>query len=735
MKNFAKISLICSLIPLSSTFAQENRALDVPAITVKKDKKTGELNVPFDFTSSASYVDTKDLENRQTHDINRLVRQVPGVNITEEDGYGLRPNIGIRGSRSDRSSNITLMEDGVLIAPAPYAAPSAYYFPSMGRVSGIEVRKGSSAIKYGPITTSGAVNLLTTPIPQVEKGSATLSYGQFNERNVNVNYGNSHDNFSYVVNFDNSASEGFKETPSRDNTGYNVQDYMAKFRFNTDKSAKNFQYVEFKLGHNNHQSYETYAGLTLGDFVNNPYQRYAATALDSMDNKHDQFQVTHFVDFDQKLSLKTTAYYNRFERSWYKLDKARVNGAGSFTSLSSIYNGSNQAIVEVLKGNSLGDLQIKDNNRQYVSQGVQSALKTDFSALGADHELEFGLRIHEDYEDRFQRSDQYQINGSQITLTSVGAAGGAGNQINKANAFATYIEDNMKFGDLTVTPGVRFEKIKLKRQSYSDAARGANPTIITNEETVFVPGIGASYKLDSDNLVFASVHKGFAPPSPGTTVTNPEESVNYEIGYRKQGYNKLFFESTLYAIDYDNLLGADTASGGGAGTGDQFNGGKVFSYGAEITSGYRFKENVLGKAVKFPVYLSYTFNDSEFRSSFNSNLTEWGNVTKGDKLPYIARHQAALNVGAEFDKIAINVSTKYVDAMRTTASQGEITKANKIPSHFVTDTSVFFEPTKGRKYFVAIDNIFDRQYAVSARPAGLRPGKPMTARIGIKFDI
>ena len=156
----------------------------------------------------------------------------------------------------------------------------------------------------------------------------------------------------------------------------------------------------------------------------------------------------------------------------------------------------------------------------------------------------------------------------------------------------------MKFGNLTITPGARFEKINLKRENYSssDPARAGNPTATTNEENVFVPGIGASYKLDKDNVVFTSVHKGFAPPAVGG-IANPEESVNYEIGYRKQGHNKLFFESTLYAIDYKNLLGRDTTSSGGTGTGDQFNGGEVFSYGTEITSGYRFKENVLGKSV------------------------------------------------------------------------------------------------------------------------------------------
>src|SRR3546814_20423953 len=87
-----------------------------------------------DVGGSVQRLDIDDLDLFAYSDVNRTLRQVPGVSIQEEEGFGLRPNIGIRGSGTDRNGRITVMEDGILIAPAPSSAPSAYYFPPMGRM-------------------------------------------------------------------------------------------------------------------------------------------------------------------------------------------------------------------------------------------------------------------------------------------------------------------------------------------------------------------------------------------------------------------------------------------------------------------------------------------------------------------------------------------------------------------------------------------------------------------------
>ncbi|MEH6561454.1 MAG: TonB-dependent receptor plug domain-containing protein, partial [Marinobacter sp.] len=165
---------------------------------------------------SAHVVTSDDLENMKYTDIQRAAREVPGVYIREEDGYGLRPNIGIRGSGSGRSSKVTLMEDGVLLAPAPYSGPSAYYFPSFGRMSGIEVLKGPDLLRYGPATVGGTINLRSTPIPSKAQGHVTAEIAEDNGKRIHAWYGASSEQVGWLIETHQQETDGYKDIRQSD---------------------------------------------------------------------------------------------------------------------------------------------------------------------------------------------------------------------------------------------------------------------------------------------------------------------------------------------------------------------------------------------------------------------------------------------------------------------------------------------------------------------------------------
>jgi len=710
----------------TGAIATETKELERVMVIGSEDKVT-------EITGSAHYIGEEELDKYNYNDINRVLRQVPGVNIQEEEGYGNRPNIGLRGGRSERSADITLMEDGVLIAPAPYAAPSAYYFPRVDRMEAVEVRKGSSTVKFGPRTTSGAVNLVSSSIPAKGSGSALFAYGEDNTQRAQLNYGNTHGRFGYVIDLGHEATDGFKSVDVvGGDTGFSIQDVMAKFRVTSDPNAEIYQHIEFKIGATEEDSDETYLGLTQADFDANPYRRYAASQADNMDSDHQQFQLRHYIEPAENWDITTTAYRNQFARNWYKLQSVEIGGVklGIGDALDSA------AYLAALKGETdlAGDannnLSVRANNREYVSQGVQTNIGHQFDYGKTSHDLEFGVRYHYDEEDRFQHEDLYSITGGVMNLTTAGAPGSNANRVGSAHATALFVEDEIKYENWTFVPGIRYEHIKLERENR------ANGDVDKNDLDVIVPGMGIAYQINDATSIFGGVHKGFAPPGPSTnTSQDPEESVNYEFGVR---FTEDAFKTEAIAFynDYENLLGEETLSGGGGtGTGEQFNGGEVDVYGLEIGLEYDFAALLDDSKYKFPVGIGYTYTKAEFSSSFDSSFDEWGTVVDGDELPYVPEHQIYISAGMEADKWAVNASAKYVDEMRTVAGSGPIPSGTGTDEHIVLDISGEYEVYKNTRLFATLHNVTDEEYVAARRPAGARPGAPRTLLAGLKLKF
>lgn len=706
---------------------------------------------------SAQRVNSTDLERFEYDDIQRILQQIPGVYVRDEDGFGLRPNIGIRGVSSHRSAKIVLLEDGVLLGPAPYSAPAAYFVPLATRMTGIEVFKGSGAIRNGPFTVGGAVNYLTAEPPdQGLAGLIDIAIGNLGYAKTHGRVGGGSEYFRFLAEGVRIQSSGFRIPDGGGDSGFDKNELMMKLSFNTSRDADIYHQFDIKLGWADELSHESYIGLTDEDFEARPYRRYRVSELAEMDWERTQVEASYGVWFGRKLEAQLTAYRHDFTRSWRKLNDF-VDG----TNPASVYRSENRvgsseearrrrAQLDVLRGrkssSELGDaglLLMGTNDRMFVSQGLQLNGRASLPAYEVlSQSLSFGLRLHYDEIERDHYEDTYEmvVNGEQLgALVRTADPRDRTNQsLESALAFSAYIEDTINLLDkFIVTPGLRLEVISMDSRRWSPTVSRSEAESITSEQTVWIPGLGLQYQLMPKLRLLAGVHRGFSPIEPGQPdVVEPELSTNYELGAH-YSWGPSFLELIGYFNNYDNyLVSCGHTNCNGYELAEQINAGAVYVYGAELQGQYHVQ---LPGYIELELRGQYTLTLSEFQSTFESDQAQFETVQEGDRLPYVPEHQA--NVSALLSRpvwsmvASISTSYTYVDRMRDRASTGSsgafgLTDEDFTDAQHIMDLSLQLDITEQSRGYLRIDNLLDRTYLASRRPIGARAGRPFTIQLG-----
>ncbi len=743
MTNRKPLFIILFSLGYSGIYSQEQQVkkdsvYQLQEIVVSSQQILGSKFKARNRTGSAYYISPEEIRRLGYTDINRMLKAVPGVNMYEEDGFGLRPNISLRGTKAERSERISIMEDGVLAAPAPYSAPAAYYFPNVARMEAIEVLKGSSQVQYGPFTTGGAINLVSTPIPNSFSGKANISYGSKNTFKSHTSVGSSWKHFGYMVEYLRYQSDGFKKYEDHAAKGFKRNDIIAKIRVKTDHVKGVNHALELKFGYADENSDETYVGLSADDFKKTPFLRYAGSQMDKLKTDHRQWVATYLLTFSNKLKITTNAYYNYFHRNWYKLNDVRAGiTSKEKRSIADVLVDpeTNIRYFDILTGKTDREeeaLLVRANNRTYRSRGIQTRAEYRFNLNEFFFDLEFGLRYHADEEDRFQWDDSYSMKNKKMVLFMEGIHGTNANRVTSANALAGYLLAKLRYDAWTVTAGLRYEDVDLLKKDYTkeDLARSGKVRIETpNHARVLIPGVGLHYQLMPATSVFFGIHKGFAPPS-AELYQKPESSVNMELGTRVAIGN---FRAELIGFynNYSNMLGSDLAASGGAGTLEQFNVGEARVKGAEFLVQYQpLPKNC---NVRLPLQVSYTYTDTEIRNSFESH--SWGNVARGDEIPYIFKHALNMQLGIECKWFYANIGARYNSDMRTSPGQGTIAEREKVPANLIFDASLNVFVNKYLTVRLNAINLTNRVYLTSRHPAGLRAGHPFGIYAGANVQF
>ncbi|MBT1444251.1 TonB-dependent receptor [Shewanella sp. JM162201] len=717
-KPAAKLSLLTSA--LLASFAASATA-DIEQITIF-GKKNPVNTVP----GSAHQLSQEELDTFKYSDIMRTLASVPGIYIQEEEGYGLRPNLGMRGTGQNRSEKVTVMEDGVLAAPAPYASPAAYYFPTSGRMQQIEVLKGSSTVKYGPRTTGGVINMLSRQIPDAPAaGAVDMALGQDGFGKLHAHAGGQGERIGAVTEVYRYQADGFRDINGvGGDTGFVKNDLLAKVALNSAKDARYAQRLELKLKYADEVSNETYLGLTDEDFESRPHSRYSASQKDEMSTEHKQVQLNHIIDFSDITTLSTTAYYNHFHRNWYKADKV----GGKSLSAGGVANAS------AFDRNPVGsiDVSVKANNRDYLSQGLQTELGL---SLG-EHQLDIGARLHSDEMDRFQWVDSYSLDESQtMRLTKAGIPGTDSNRIDSADAFAAYVQDKFTVGAFTVTAGVRYEDVTVSREDWgkNNVGRDGAGKETDNSFSAWLPSLSATWQLNDNLLLLAGVQKGFAPAAPGNAEGEEEQSWNYEAGGRYVN-GEFSAEAIAFYGDYSNMHGNCTAAQGcdADKLDNQYNAGEVAVSGLELSAAHTF--NARG-ALSFPVKAAYTFTDTEFQNSFESEFDTWGSIEAGYEFSYTPAHQLYLSAGVSAEQWELTLAGRYTSDMRASAGRGEIAADDLIAAKTLVDLSGRYFIDKQQEVYLTVDNLLDETYVTTRAHGSVFSGKPRSVTVGYSYKF
>tara|TARA_B110000914_G_C15513870_1_gene472296 strand:- start:1063 stop:3249 length:2187 start_codon:yes stop_codon:yes gene_type:complete len=712
------------------SFAEEVTIEVVEIIGSQEDAK--------EIAGSASVITEEELEVYEYTDIHKILSNVPGVNFRPEEGYGLRPNISIRGTYADRSGKVTLMEDGVLIAPAPYAASSAYYFPTAGRIAGVEVLKGPAAISQGPYTIGGAINLISTPIADESGGLINQELGQDGTSRTHLHYSVVDTQVALLVESHTWDTDGFDSIKGSDaDTGFDKDDIVVKLRISSDPSLDGIYHeLNIKYQDSDENSDQSYVGLADADFRKDAHSRYGLSAYDNMDNNHETTSFNYVADFGN-LELSATMYDNDFARNWFKVDKIDNNkvyghgnginniiaaaNAGEATA-SAILNGTNAEAIEI---------KLKNNNRAYTSEGTD--LKLQYTTN--NQSLTIGYRDTEDTEDRFQVYATADWLNGQLGALTVGSDPGysSNNRLTKAKATAFYINEEINYGALTVNLGYRSEDWEISQDRYVDAARSAiatdkgYPKQLSDSDNSLM-GFGASYEVNDTTQLFLGFHEGFTPTGGGA---DPEEADNLEIGVRYTNDDS-YFEAVYFDTDYRNMFGECTASGGATGSceiGDSFNAGEASISGFELVAQ---TEMVSDSGTKYPLSMVYTSTDASFDNTFDSDF--WGSVTSGMDIPDLPDSQLALQAGFETQTGLRGSATYY--AYGSTCSVASCAAGTSVDSYNVIDASLTKMISDQLDVYMVVENITDETDVVARAPKnGARAQKPRSFTVGVRYRL
>jgi Fe(3+) dicitrate transport protein len=667
---------------------------------------------------SGATIEQADLVRARVLSVNEALRQVPGVFARDEEGMGLRPNIGIRGLSPTRSSKVLLLEDGLPLSFAPYGDNATYYHPPIRRYSRIEILKGASQIRFGPNTVGGVINYVTPPAPEAFEGQATWAAGSDGYLEADLNLGGPIAGMRALFHANATQSDGV-----RDNQSLKINDLYLKL----EKSLGEHHDLTLRVSRYGEDSQVTYSGLTQAEYLAN--RRQNAFVNDGFEAVRVGSSLLWAWSINDTTTLKTSASYSWFNRDWWRQSSnsvQRPNDASDPTCAS-------MANLLTTCGN-------EGRLREYHTYGLESRLSQSGEIGSVRFESEYGIRYND------ERQNRLQINSDTPTGRTPGTSVNAGvreNNLRYLQAWSGFATTKATIGAWTISPGLRFEHIDLERLNRLNPA---SPVRGKDQVQEWIPGLGVSYKINPRFAAYVGVHKGFSPPRVEDAINNTtgssinldaETSTNWEAGLRGDVTKGVAVDLTWFRMDFDNQIVPSSVAGGAGAT--LTSAGKTLHQGLEASLRGSLADMGLmttGNDLYFRAALTHVADASYVGTRFSGVS---GNTTRsvtGNRLPYAPEWLINAAIGyrlgtmGEFQVEYVRTDEMFTDDLNTVAPT-EDGQRGLIKAADIWNLTLNIHPESWPLgAYIAVKNAGDARTIVD-RSRGVLPGAPRQVQVGL----
>ncbi|MCA1908496.1 MAG: TonB-dependent hemoglobin/transferrin/lactoferrin family receptor [Magnetospirillum sp.] len=655
----AKRTLIPSLLILtaaSAAQAQETatRLQGVSVTTTRTEKLVEET------TAAVTVVDAEELERLAPQDLRDILRDVPGVSFSGGPRAGVMSPT-IRGLGDERV--VIRIDD----ARQNYqVGHKARLFMEPDLLKQVEVLRGPGSTMFGSGAIGGVINMTTKDAADLLKpgqkmgGQARYSYATNpNENHVTgTAYARPLDGLDILASVSH-RNFGNMENGNGDklvDSGDNIVSGLLKVS------------VIPAPNHKVTAQAERYVSNTTIPLTADSSSNGAPANTADRDSVRNSYALHYVYDApsDMLFNLKATLYRNETELDDIRQSDRRLD------------------------------------ERDQVTEGLDIANTSRFGALGGQHALTYGV---ESYRDRQAGKRNGVSTPGWYPDATMDILGG-------------FVQDEIGFGALTVTPGLRYDSFDLSATGQRERSDGA-----------FSPKLGLAYQLTPWAQPYASYSQAFRAPSlttmfnsgqhyPGNNfIANPdlkpETAHNFELGANLKWRDVVSPKDKLTSklATYQN---------------------NVSDYIEQTIGTTTTTTRNIDKARIRGIEAELAYDSLSWFGSVGGALIRGKNVTDHTSLNSIPADQVSFTIGHRFTEMGVETGwrTALVAAQNRVNSSGTASSGYALHDIFASWTPP--QLNDDLRLDFAVDNLFDKYY----RPhdsAIWEAGRTVKAGLSVKF--